>query len=157
MNVHYARGFQSDTAAAAVHSLSAVLTLSSSAVGRLSGSRGRRVDLVEPDYNSHLLGAAMACIRNRCKSIVNQIVATKLKHRDPGQLHVDVPLESYCMAALFSPRITFTVMLSGSENVRQTSTRKRGKIKKERLWWDNSPFDAPAIWKGRVRGGGHCR
>lgn len=76
--------------------------------------------------SSHLLCAAVG-IRNRCRSIVNQIVATKLKHRGPAQLHVDVPLESYCMAALFSPRITFTVMLSGSESGRnvKVSTKKK--------------------------------
>lgn len=78
-----------------------------------------------PDYYTGTTGAShllcpTARIRNRCMSIVNQIVATKLKHRGPAQLHVDIPLESYCMAALFSPRITFTVILSGSENERET-------------------------------------
>ena len=70
-------------------------------------------DLTCP-YASHL-PSAVEQIRNRCTSSATQTVATKLKQRGPAhRLHVDVPLESYCMAALFSPGITFTVMLSGS-------------------------------------------
>ena len=70
-------------------------------------------DLTCP-YASHLR-SAVEQIRNRCTSSATQTVATKLKQRGPAhRLHVDVPLESYCMAALFSPGITFTVMLSGS-------------------------------------------
>lgn len=99
---------------AIVRPLSCACCLSPSVVPLpLAGCDGRDLQLY-PLYTSHLLCAAV-CIRNRCMSIVNQIVATKLKHRGPPQLHVDGALESYCMAALFSPRITFTVMLSGSE------------------------------------------